>query len=75
MDRKSLTNLIESEKDRIEKLPTNEREKATNDLRDWIQSYHIAKQLGYGKGVLEKILNAKNYTQVLNIMIEARRAF
>lgn len=71
----TLQTFIENEKDRIEKLPENEKEKATNDLRDWVQSYQIAKQLGYGKGVLEKILNAKNYTQVLNIMIDARRNF
>ena len=36
---------------------------------------YVAKQLGYGNEVVERLGKATNMTQAQNIMIEARRKF
>lgn len=72
-----MTNLqafIERQKERISKLPKSEQEKATVDLRDWVRSYITARQLGYSKETLTKILNARNSIHAGNILVDARRA-
>lgn len=71
-----MTNLqafIEQQKEKISKLPKSKQEKATVDLRDWVKSYITARQLGYSKETLTKILNARNSIHASNILVDARR--
>ena len=69
----NLQTFIERQKERISKLPKSEQEKATVDLRDWVRSYITARQLGYSKETLTKILNARNSIHAGNILVDARR--
>ena len=70
----NLQTFIEQQKKRISKLPKSQQEKATIDLRDWVRSYTTARQLGYSKETLTKILNARNSIHAGNILVDARRA-
>ena len=69
----TLKDLVQRENKRINKLPVSKQECAKKELREWLCCYSIAKQLGYPKGVIERILSADNIIQVNNIMVDARR--
>lgn len=70
---KTLEEFLDMMNEKIEAEPESKQEKVRKMYNDWLDIYEMARQLCYGKVVMQNILNARNLVHTENILIDARR--